>query len=356
MLRQLCSVFLVFAIGCGSETNIGADILPVPSEQPLELDNQVLTDTIFQVQPPVVDVAWVVDNSCSMSCVVSCHTTSTVDNITENFPLFMQHFKDSGVDYHIGVVTADMDNPGDAGRLQRGLGTDLWIDPTTQNDIISFTNMATQGTSGSGTEKGLAAFFNAHEEHGDTHNAGFFRDNSRLETIVLSNEDDNSGISVNEFINWYGALRSPDKVKFNSIVCMRFEGADENGNSPCEERLVEVGHDYMEVSRQVGGLIWHIMDERWGRLLDSLGAQAAGLTSEYYLTNVPVESTLVVGVTDGNTDVYTEYPRVEIDSEEVGYFYSPIRNSVLFVNYLPSPLSRIELTYTPRSSNFQDIE
>ncbi len=76
---------------------------------------------IGQTVPPKVDVMWIIDNSCSMSCIVGCHGAVS-DKVTENFPLFMDYFLGSGLDYHIGVVTADLDNPADNGRLEYGFG------------------------------------------------------------------------------------------------------------------------------------------------------------------------------------------------------------------------------------------
>ena len=346
MRRIPVVLFVASLMGCGSETNLGADVVPVPSGNALALQNPTKTDVIVQAQPPVVDVEWVIDNSCSMSCIVSCHSGSITDNITGNFSIFMEHFKESGVDYHIGVITTDLDNPNEDGKLQSGLGH-KWIDSSVVNDVVAFSAMATQGTAGSGSEKGLGASYKSIEEYGDTFNEGFFRENSSLHTIVLANEPDQTPatvIAVDEYIDWYDLLRTPDKRTFNSIVCV---------NGQTEACPQQNGRDYVAITNAIGGIKWDIEDERWGRLLDSLGAQSAGLSSEYYLTEVPVSGTLVVGVEDGDTGNYVEFNPVPFDSEEVGYLYSQTRNSVLFVNYLPAARSVITLTYELASSQFE---
>ena len=348
LLTSLLSAPLLAS--CGSEGGIGDELnIPDPSDKPLEPANPIHLDRIVQAQPPVVDVEWVIDNSCSMSCIVSCHNGTIVDNITENFPVFMQHFKGSGVDYHIGVVTMDLDNPLDDGKLESGLG-ELWIDSSVSNDVLAFSAMATQGTSGSGTEKGIGASYKSYEVHGDAFNDGFFRDGSSLHTIVMSNELDQtpaSLITVEEYVNWYTTLRTPDKVTFNSIVCVRGQ------TDACPQQN---GRDYVAITRAIGGIAWDIQDENWITLLNSLGAQSAGLKVEYFLTQVPVPGTLVVGVTEGDTQNYLEFEEVPFDGEEIGYVYSETRNSVTFVAYMPPAGSSVDLRYELASSQFEGAD
>lgn len=350
MHRYLVFAF-VAAIGCGEGPGI-RDALPPPDlASPRQIDNPIQTDVIAQIQPPIIDVLWVIDNSCSMSCIVGCHTGgvtgSVTDEIVANFPLFIKHFKDSGVDYHIGVVTTDGDNPAEDGKLQPGLGN-LWVDPTTPNEVLAFEAMAVKGTGtdGSGNEKGLSAAYRSYEEHGDTFNDGFFRDTSSLHMIAFSNEDDktpDATITPAEFVSWYGNLRTPDKRKFHSVVCL------DEASEACR---LERGKRYIQVTHEIGGVIWDIEEIPYNTLLDGLGAQAAGLASEYYLTQVPVPGTLEVTIDDADSGGRIDFEEVEADSTEVGYYYSPTRNSVLFVNYLPTPRSRIELTYERAAANY----
>lgn len=350
MLQRLLLI-AVTAVGCGGEPQIIAGLPPQEAGEPLGVENVVQTDVIAQAQPPLIDVMWLIDNSCSMSCIVGCHggsaTGSVTDEIVANFPAFIQHFQNSGVDYHIGVVTTDLDNPAETGKLQKGLGN-LWIDNTTTNPLLAFDAMAVKGTGtdGSGNEKGLGAAYTAVDIEGNQYNDGFFRDDSNLHTIVLSNESDHtpdSLISVNEFIDWYGNLRTPDKRSFHSIVCL-----DENS----EACRLERGRKYIQVSHEIGGIVWDIEDTRWGRLLDDLGAQSAGLSREYYLTQLPVPGTLTVAVNDPDTGNYIEFDEVPFDSTKVGYFFNQTRNSVLFINYLPEPRATVELSYEKAAANY----
>jgi len=66
---------------------------------PPDLGADVKTDRIVQVTVPSVDVLWVIDNSCSME--------EEQSSLTGNFSKFMNYFTNSGLDYHVGVVSAE---------------------------------------------------------------------------------------------------------------------------------------------------------------------------------------------------------------------------------------------------------
>ena len=59
---------------------------------------------------PIVDVLWVVDNSGSMS--------GSLDSVQANFESFINEFTLLGLDYHMTVITTDMDNPAQSGKFQ----------------------------------------------------------------------------------------------------------------------------------------------------------------------------------------------------------------------------------------------
>ena len=65
--------------------------------------------------------------------------------------------------------------------------------------------------------------------------------------------------------------------------------------------------------------------------------QAAGLSREFFLTELPVPGTIEVHVNEEGV----EYQFLEGDD----WTYSAERNSVTFVEYIPSPLSDVKITY-----------
>jgi hypothetical protein len=69
------------------------------------------------------DVLLVFDNSCSM-----------LDEqvlLAETAPLVLDSLDASSVDWHVGVVTTDLDSPADSGRLRSFDGA-LWGDPSSR--------------------------------------------------------------------------------------------------------------------------------------------------------------------------------------------------------------------------------
>lgn len=329
----------------------GYDPLVPPNRvsNPIELVDPVNTDYITQLTTPTVDVLWVMDNSCSMNCVVGCHGNISED-VAEEFPLFMDYFLGSGLDYHIGVITTDTDDPSHSGKLLYGLGH-KFIDVDTPDPVAAFQSMALVGTEGSGKERGLETTYVSMEELGDSFNSGMFRDNSELHTIVLSNEDNSETplITKNEFIDWYDKVReNEDDRTFNSIVCLPNSVGD-----MCSSGLVSVGAAYLDVTDEIGGIKWDIAHEDWAALLDQLGAQASGLRREYFLSQIPVEGTIAVEVEEVNGALLTFNEDGDgCDSEYIlgDWAYNHSRNSITFCEYIPGPLSTVMLTYTVASS------
>lgn len=343
-MRNSIVAALVVLLSCSQENNLEAKAKIQVVGEPAYLANPVHTDRIAQIQPPQADVLWMIDNSCSMSCIVGCHTGGSVtDLVTENFSSFMQHFEGSGVDYHIGVITSDMKANAESGKLQSGGGLP-WIEPNTPNPELVFTAMAVNGTGtdGSDEEHGLGAIYTAIEVLGDANNNGFFRDQADLHTIVLSNEDDQSTeITPDEFTDWYDALRPTATVAFHSLVCT-------DANTPECTSIGRPGRfggaNYLGVTTAIGGFSHDITDPNWTGVLNALGAQAAGLSSEFFLSDLPAPGTIEVTLTQPNGGS-TTVDEVDIDSEEPGFTYRPDRNSVLFLQLIPDPGATVSISY-----------
>lgn len=300
--------------------------LPVwPESDPPDLEVVAQEDRIVQVATPVVDVLFTIDNSCSM-----------VDEqalLTENFPKFMDYFSGSGLDYHVGVISTDLDNPAHQGKLRSAAGYPF-IDIDTIDPISVFAEMATMGTEGDGVEKGLGATYFALGELRDSFNAGFYRDEASIHTVLISDEADyteDTIISKREFISWYDGLkRESNHRTFSCIVTM--EGTDR-------------GSDYLDVADEIGGISWNITSDRWDDLLDQLGVQASGLKREYYLSQLPVPETIDVEVHEPGGTVLP-FDEAVGEPPEGGWVYDRARNSITFVDFMPEPLSEVVIRYT----------
>lgn len=310
---------LALLAGCGIENNLGVDLPQWPDSIAPPVSDLTQTDVIVQVTTPKVDILWMIDNSCSMS--------NEQSDLTENFPYFMDYFLGSGLDYHIAITSSDVSNgsnyPGAEGTLVVRNGISV-IETDTPNQVPQFQAMAGLGVSGRFPERGLAATYLALEVKVDTVNAGFYRDEAALHTIIISDEPDYtlaSTITQPEYVDWYDGLKpETDMRTFSAII---------NGR---------VGTKYRDTAVQVGGIVWDLEQENWPALLEQLGLQAAGLKREYFLSQRPVPGTLEVSVETPTGAVL----RFDEDEE---YTYDPTRNSITFVEFIPEALSKVVLHY-----------
>lgn len=292
---------------------------------PPELGAQLQADAITQVTVPAVDVLWVIDNSCSMEEEQAA--------LRDNFSSFIQYFVGSTLDWHVGVVTTDMDEARQSGRLVSDSDRpDRYIDSTySEEDAVeSFRQRALLGTSGSGDEAGLEASYTALTYEVDRTNTGFYREEAGLSIVVISDEPDQSrGVSTSEYISWLRGLKTGDyTATFSAIV------APDNSSCPQAER----GVGYLEAAEATDGIIWPICTTDWASILEDLGLSAAGLKSEFYLSLVPVEDTITVSVEDPD-GVETTY------EADVDWTYSRTRNSISFLELTPLPLSVVHIDY-----------
>jgi hypothetical protein len=310
-------------MGC-QEYNLQGDPSLYAAPNPPDLGVPVVDDRIVQVTVAQVDVLWMVDNSFSME--------EEQTALTANFDRFMDYFLDSGLDYHVGVVSSDMyaSNNGDKGKL-RTINGQKWIEPDTQNPVQMFSQMANIGTDGNGDERGLLAVYTALETQAHSYNTGFLRPDAFLSVIAISDEEDSSPdpdmpsrpFPTAKFSQWIQGLKStPDMVSFSSIVGPR--GGCPTSDSP--------GVRYLEVTEAVGGIEWSICSSDWDQVLQQLGMQAAGLRREFFLSQIPVESTIHVWVD-------TE------DNDGNAWTYDRARNSVTFDEFVPDPLAEVHIDY-----------
>ncbi|MEQ1569310.1 MAG: hypothetical protein ABMA64_26975 [Myxococcota bacterium] len=336
------SVLLGVALAGCSETGLSVELPDPAASNPPPLRATSQTDNVVQVTTPRVDILWMIDNSCSMS--------NEQDDLTHNIPYFMNFFVGSGLDYHVGVTSSDTissNYSGSDGTLVVVAGA-KYIDPETPNPVEVYVEMASLGIGGKFPERGLGATFLCLEEKRDTVNAGFYRDEAALHTIIISDEPDYTEASVitqPEYAEWYSSLKDdPEDRTFSAII------------DP------QRGSAYKNTAIEVGGIVWDLSDGDWPGVLEQLGLQAAGLSQEYFLSHLPTPGTIEVTViTPGGAELGFEEGFVDPNTGELtdqdgdgtpdgDWTYEQARNSITFVEFVPEAMSTVRLTYETLAS------
>ena len=318
------------------EYEISDSKVVVGQANPSPVPNVVKSDRVMQIAKPKTDILWIIDNSCSMAEEQAA--------LINNFDSFINYFIDSGLDWHVGVISTDMLFPDHQGQLRSALGFNF-IDEDTPQPTIIFRQMAAMGVTGSGTEKGLDTSYNAIEVHGDDANKDFYREDGLLSIIVISDEPDfSTEISLPEYISWLLNLKiDSSDVTFSSIVCLQ-EG-NLNGvycANPPGWGSPLVGKQYIEVTNALGGVLWDVRETDWSIVLEELGFLASGLRREFFLSDIPAPGTIEVWVDiideQGDKTTYTF-------EQGMDYTYSKTRNSITFITYVPPQHATINIEY-----------
>ncbi|MEM6928607.1 MAG: putative metal-binding motif-containing protein, partial [Myxococcota bacterium] len=161
-------------------------------------DDACAREELGRVRPGELDVLLVVDNSCSMLDDQDAIAVAASDLLT---PLV------TGAELRLGIVTTDMNNLLQAGRLQPGPGGARFIDETF--DVVAATDWLSDavllGTSGSATERPRQAAYAALELLATTDNAGFARPGADVAVVFVTDENDQSPISIADWKSWFDA-------------------------------------------------------------------------------------------------------------------------------------------------------
>lgn len=317
--------------------------------------NTSQVDEFVQTSGQTVDVLFIIDNSGSMS--------EEQENLADNFASFINGAQQFQNDYQIGVVTTDMDDGSESGRLQGNPR----IMSSSPNVASEFSRASSVGTSGSGTEKGLAAAQAALSDpliydtgaacsadadcvSPDTCvegvcgglNRGFLREDAALELVFVSDEDDFSDANLNFYVDFFKNIkgfRNEGRFHANAITGYR-NGQANSCSGPGGE--ANAGSRYVEVANRTNGRVYSICETDFGRPLQEIGNQAFGLPVQFFLTRPAERDSIQVSV-DGSM-------------RATGWSYDSASNSVVFEeDEVPQPGQRVRVEYNaqcfPRRGN-----
>lgn len=298
------------------------------SEDGFTLGKLTQEDSWLQPDSMPVDVLFVVDNSLSMQ-----EEGGEQDKVADAFEQFIQGLEADTIEFHIGVITTDMNNtdlPGAMGKLVDVEGVRyITYDMAPEEYRSIFTQMIGRvgEADGSGFEKGLWAAKEAlfpYDQGGQSGeggwNAGFLRDDARLAIVFVSDEDDCSEDGqvdmvkadecytryselrpVSDYVNDYYSLKRRDSdVVVSSIVGP--VGLEQD--DPCAVASGE-GKRYLTATSAMNGVAGSICLSDFSDILNRMGLEAASKSSVFRLSREPVVSTLTLTL-DGQSIPQTE--------------------------------------------------
>jgi len=301
-------------------------VVPLRGEGTFETEH---TDTYVQTTGQDVDVLFVVDDSGSMS--------DEQNNLANNFQSFISGAATWNNDYHIAVVTTDME--GRSGNFFFKQGNKRVV---TRANIGHFQGNVKVGDMGSGFEKGLAAAQAALSlpniadsgiactqssqcSQPETcvdgfcggPNRGFLRKDAALEIVFVSDEEDQSPADIAFYVNFFRQIKG--FYNTNMMHAHAIVGDEPNGCSSSSGGA-SAGFRYNDVSRQTGGAQASICSPSFASGLASIGDIAFGLRTQFFLSRLPDPSTITVTVAGAGC----------VSASGASWFYDAPGNSVVF--------------------------
>lgn len=295
-------------------------------------------DTFFQSEAGKVDVLLVVDNSGSMQ--------PYQEKLSTNFESFLAYFT-GFVDYRIGVVTSTLENPEalgactqeeidaipDGGELVGG----TWISAEDADGDARFADLVQVGTCGGGYEMGLETALRALTPPlADEANADFLRSDAYLSIIFVTDEEDSSPLTTNEYINAFRALkgsRNRDVVNASALVVTNEED--------CSQDQLDAGASenirLVDVADQTDGVVGSICSGDFSNIVTELSLASSRLKDTFYLSEIPDPGSLIVGVGEE-----------EVPCDDGMWAYEKVdgRPALVFArDQLPPPGSRVTASY-----------
>lgn len=334
--RRIACAAALLALGTGCENDAGRlennVVVPTPTATPTGTPVMTPTPTPTPVSfveetyhqgysNSKADVLWVVDNSGSMS--------GEQNELANSFSNFINGFVTLGLDFQLGVITTDMDDSAESGRLQ---GSPAFLTQQTPNLISTFQSRVMVGDSGSPTEEGLAAMEAALSPPltnvGQT-NAGFLRDDAVLSLLFVSDEDDFSAGDWSDYVYFLGGLKAdPSKIQVSAIV-----GPAGGCSGPLGSAVD--GEEYRLVASSFNGISVDICNDDFSAALQLISDAVAALATGFPLTHVPIPGTIQVTV-DGMT----------IPGGATGWSYNPASNEVVFApDVVPPECADVSIRY-----------
>jgi len=304
------------------------------------------TDVFNQLTNPMVDVLWVVDNSGSM--------IPQQQALAQNFSTFISWAVTLQTDFHIGVISTEINEPeipADYFNIYPGVlvqypGFPKIITNTTPNLAQAFAKNVNVGTCCSDEqESGLHAAMMALSEplvSAAAANAGFLREDAKLVLIMVSDEQDQSPGPPDFYVDFFKNIKGfrNDQLMDVSVVV----GDVPNGCS-YGGIYAESSPRYKYVQEATGGIFRSHCSSNWGSTLSDLGLDTFAARTQFPLTRPAQVGTIEVTVDAHDGNGPQPVPEDTTGSGD-GWEYDENSNSIVFGdNAVPPRGATITISY-----------
>jgi hypothetical protein len=258
-----------------------------------------------------VDVLWAMDTSASMyeeQATLAAHGAAFTDVLVRGT-----------VPFRLAVSTTE---PGEPGVLSAPV-----LDDTTADLASAFaaTIETTADQTGDRTERGFDAVLAALDPAGQA-----LEGTGDLEVVFFTDEDDSSEVDADSFVQRLSNMRADALVRVNAIAGDLPEGCFSSAAA------ADAGVRYDEAVRASGGRRESICSQDIDGALARVALAVLGLDDTFYLSDVPVLSSMEVRVDDALV------PQRDND----GWRYDPGINAVIFDGLaVPPPGAGISIEY-----------
>ncbi|MEQ1567122.1 MAG: hypothetical protein ABMA64_15895 [Myxococcota bacterium] len=301
--------FALAAAGCtfattpkdtGEDTTDDSGVTTVPPTGSGLVQDQIVQDVVDSL-----DVLWVVDGAVD--------TTGLAELGSIPFDFLVG----TGIDYHLGVVPADLSDPTTAGHLVEAAGL-RWVEAETPNPIGVFGQLLAGASDPAAVAQGRGAAYTAIDLEGSGSNLGFTRGAPLHLVLVGDGTDETDPTLIDEagFVSWLDGLHPDDR----SYACLTV-------GPPVSDACALT-------AAAIGGVVAEASDTE---ALSELGLDWVGLERTFALSQ-PFGSGLEVEVLDGGATLAFV--------EGADYTYDPVANAITFVEYIPSAGATVVIRYT----------
>jgi hypothetical protein len=293
---------------------------PTPSPTPVSFVEENFLQGYSSAK---VDVLLMIDNSGSMADSQADLMNACAD--------YLDGFVALDLDFHLGVITTDNDDPAHSGKLQ---GSPSFLDQSTLDPITECEmRILVVGTRGSANEKGLLTSKLALSPpltNTGMPNEGFLRDNAVLSVLYLSDENDISPGVPMDYANFLVGLKADaGKIHVSSIVGPA-GGCGVEGESSAAD-----GERYRLLASSFDGEIVDICSGDFTTALQTISNADAAAATAFPLQHLPIANTIEVTVagvvTSGGTSTWS---------------YNAASNEIAFApGAIPAACSNLQISY-----------